>query len=180
MKEAPKLEVGVAKPMEEFAATEEAVQERSDLGGQSLDRAVQDGRMSRDAAAAVDLRGKLENQMVEAKPEAVAPINFSAIRANIDTMSKEEMAGRGTWSKIWNGKEEAERFTNLRKGLTKIESASQFAENYQRALAKKGEEQAMRYLEIIGSGKLARVDEDGEFVSNSVGTRDGGGLMGHI
>ncbi len=151
-------------------------------GGVTIERAVKGSPSAREDADIIKadvLRQEIGDKMPAGAKTESAPIDFSAIASNIDSMSKAELDSRAKWKKFFDS-DEAERFQNLRKGLSKIRGAEQFAENYQRALDKKGEEQAMRYLEIIGSGKLARVDENGEFVSNSVGTRDGGGLMGHI
>lgn len=171
MKEAPKLNVDTApREKEEFAATEEAVQDRSDLGGESLNKAIKDERISQDTAKIIDTKGKLEKVMSEAKLEAtketLPTMDISVVKAKIKEI--EESAAKQNWFKR-QFSDTGETIKRLKLGLYKIEDPKfkgKFEQDFQAAYAQGGEELAMEYLEDIGAGKLVRPENGVLMVSD--------------
>lgn len=155
---------------EEFAATEEAVQERSDLGGESLTKAVKDKRITEDTARAVDLRGQLENTMAEAKPEVI-PMDYSVIESRIATLGQEIQASKAQgWLRrtadSWNRGVKADTVELLQKGLRMIKGNPARQGEYMKALQQGGVELAAQYVEEAAKGNWRNV-EDGKLVNIS-------------
>ena len=159
---------------EEFAATEEAVQNRSDLGGESLTKAVKDKRITEDAARVVDLRGQLENTMTEAKPEVI-PMDYSVIESRIATLGQEIEASKsqGFFKRTldsWNRGVKADTVELLEKGLRLVKGDPDKQVELMKLFdAKKGwnESAVLKYVEDIGKGNFYRKVKNGEVVDNS-------------